>query len=45
VSTQIIRRPICNTNTFNPPVGTLDLSIPTVSGIVGHFIGKMLPEP
>ena len=44
VSTQIICRPICNANTLNPTIGTLNLGIPTVSSIMGHLIGKVLPK-
>lgn len=41
---QIVGGPISTTDAFDPTIGTLDLSVPAVSSVMGHFVLHMLAE-
>lgn len=41
---QVVSRAVSAANTLDPAIGGLNLGVPAVSGIVGHFVGHVLTE-
>ena len=44
VCLKVVTATVSNANTFHPTVAALNFSVPAIHGIVGHFIGFVLPE-
>mmetsp|Transcript_49451 Transcript_49451/g.127452 ORF Transcript_49451/g.127452 Transcript_49451/m.127452 type:complete len:204 (+) Transcript_49451:1224-1835(+) len=41
---EIVCRPVCVADGFDPAISSVELGIPAVAGIMGHFGGEMLSE-